>query len=187
MRATLAVIGLALLAGCTPPPAPIAVIDLQVIARALGRDDVMSQQITVVNETLRQQLQSAAEQLREQLQAEQDALGDDATDEDQQRFDQLLSTANQRLEESQRTVQLRSSQFQQAVVADFRREVTAIAREIAASEGAQAVLLSTNTSLLWYDSTIDITEEVIARMRERDKQGGGTNTPASQDAVASEE
>ena len=157
-------------AACTPAPG-IAVVDLQAVARALGRDDAMSQQVGAVNDTLRQQLRNAAERLRDELQAEQDALGGGATDDARTRFDQLLAEANRRLEETQRAALLRSSQFQQAVVNDFRREVAAIARGIADRRAIPAVL-SSDASLLWYDSALDITDEVIAEMRALSRAGG---------------
>jgi Skp family chaperone for outer membrane proteins len=156
------------LAGCAPAPG-LAVVDLEAVARALGRDDAMTQQVNVVNESLRLQLREAAERLREELQAEQDAIGDDASESDQARFEQLLAEANRRLEDTQRAALMRSTQFRQAVVSDFRREVVIVAREIAARSDIPAVL-SSDASLLWYDRALDITDEVIAEMRARSRE-----------------
>jgi Skp family chaperone for outer membrane proteins len=176
------------LAACSRPPA-VAVVDLEAVARALGRDDAMTRQVQTLDETLRLQLREAAELLREELQAERDALGEEASETQRARFERLLAEANGRLEESQRVALLRSSRFREDVVQGFRREVAGIARQIAARHHIPAVL-SSDASLLWFDASLDITDEVIAEMRERarvEATGTGEITGPAAAGVAGED
>lgn len=157
---------LALLAGCEPQGggrAAVAIIDLDAVARALGRDDVIAQQINIANQQLAGQLGQVATNLQQQVQArrdEYDVIGDEA----EQELQQLTAVANQRLQQTQQLAQQRSAQFRQAVINSFRNEVTPYAQKIATERGAVAVV-TVATPMLWFDANADITDEVIAAMR----------------------
>jgi Skp family chaperone for outer membrane proteins len=164
--AVASIASLALLAGCEPQGgnrAAVAIIDLDAVARALGRDDVIAQQINIANQQLAGQLGQVATDLQQQVQArrdEYDVIGDEA----EQELQQLTAVANQRLQQTQQLAQQRSAQFQQAVINAFRNEVSPYAQQIAGERGAVAVI-TVATPMLWFDSNADITDEVIAEMR----------------------
>lgn len=161
-----AIASLMLLAGCEPQGgdrAALAIIDLDAVARALGRDDVIAQQINQANQQLAGELGQVATNLQQQVQArreEFEVIGDEAEEE----LQQLTAVANQRLQQTQQLAQQRSAQFRQAVINSFRNEVTPYAQQIASERGAVAVL-TVATPMLWFDSDVDITDEVIAEMR----------------------
>ena len=164
--ATAGVVCAAMVAGCQPQggAAGVAIIDLDAIARALGRDDVIAQQINVANQQLAGQLGQVATNLQQQVQArreEYEVIGDEA----EQELQELTAVANQRLQQTQQLAQQRSAQFRQAVINSFRNEVTPYASEIASARGAVAVV-TVATPMLWFDAKADITDEVIAAMRE---------------------
>lgn len=164
--ATAGVVCAAMVAGCQPQggAAGVAIIDLDAIARALGRDDVIAQQINVANQQLAGQLGQVATNLQQQVQARRDeyeVIGDEA----EQELQELTAVANQRLQQTQQLAQQRSAQFRQAVINSFRSEVTPYASEIASARGAVAVV-TVATPMLWFDAKADITDEVIAAMRE---------------------
>ena len=174
----------ALIAGCQPQggAAGVAIIDLDAVARALGRDDVIAQQINVANQQLAGQLGQVATNLQQQVQARRDeyeVIGDEA----EQELQQLTAVANQRLQQTQQLAQQRSAQFRQAVINSFRNEVTPYASEIAASRGAVAVV-TVATPMLWFDSQADITDEVIAKMREAGLERASQPTAAVAPAAA---
>lgn len=164
--ATAGVVCAAMVAGCQPQggAAGVAIIDLDAIARALGRDDVIAQQINVANQQLAGQLGQVATNLQQQVQARRDeyeVIGDEA----EQELQELTAVANQRLQQTQQLAQQRSAQFRQAVINSFRNEVTPYASKIASARGAVAVV-TVATPMLWFDAKADITDEVIAAMRE---------------------
>ncbi len=180
---------LAFLAGCEPQGggrAAVAIIDLDAVARALGRDDVIAQQINQANQQLAGQLGQVATSLQQQVQARRDeyeVIGDEA----EQELQQLTAVANQRLQQTQQLAQQRSAQFRQAVINSFRNEVTPYAQKIATERGAVAVV-TVATPMLWFDSNADITDEVIAEMRaaglERASQPAPAAAPAATPAPA---
>jgi Skp family chaperone for outer membrane proteins len=158
--------------------APVAVIDLDAVARALGRDDVIVQQINQANQQLTSQLGQVATNLQEQVNAEREkyeVVGDEAEAE----LQQLTAVANQRLQQTQRLAQQRSAEFRQAVINAFRNEVQPYAREIAEERGASAVI-TVATPMLWFDSEADITDEVIAAMRAAGLENTGGASSSTQ-------
>lgn len=164
---------------------PVVIIDLDAVARALGRDDVIVQRINQANQQLTSQLGQVATNLQQQVNAERekyDVVGDEAEAE----LQQLTAVANQRLQQTQRLAQQRSAEFRQAVINSFRNEVQPYASEIAQQRGATAVV-TVATPMLWFDSEADITDEVIAAMRRaglENTAGGSGNAAASQPAAS---
>ena len=168
----------------------VAVIDLDAVARALGRDEVIAQQINRANQQLSSQLGEVAKDLQQQLQEEREkyeVVGDEAEAE----LEQKTAVANQRLQQTQRLAQQRASEFRTAVINEFRNELQPYASEIARERGASAVI-TVATPMLWFDAEVDITDEVIAAMRKAGLERTGEASPAGdaapqKDAAAAED
>ena len=142
----------------------IAIVDVNAVARALGRDDVIEQRIVSANQQLTSQLLEVAQSLQQQLEALQQTAGDD--DEARQQLAQATVKANQQLKQTQRAAQKQLEQYRAGVVSEFLNEVRPHAAEIARERGARLVLTAA-ANLLWFDATVDITDEVIAALRAR--------------------
>ncbi|MEO0974245.1 MAG: OmpH family outer membrane protein, partial [Pseudomonadota bacterium] len=153
-----------ILAGCVAPPPTVGVVDVPAVARALGRDDLISARVTEVNNSLRTQLVDLSQKMQAELQIQRDALGESASEEALGDFEQTLSRANDEFEKVQRAALVRSRQARDALVSTFRREVVQVAQEVAAARGVSAIL-TVDASLLWFEPTLDMTDEVIASMR----------------------
>lgn len=142
----------------------VAVIDLDAVARALGRDDVIAQQINEATQQLSAQLTEVARTLQQELEEERgryEVVGDEA----EQELQEKAAAANLRLQQTQQLAQQRAQEFRQAVINNFRAEVQPYASEAARARGAKAVI-TVATPMIWYDSSVDITADVIERMRE---------------------
>lgn len=178
-----------LLAGCDQlgGKPSVAVIDLDAVARALNRDDVIVQQINSANQQLGAQLGQVATNLQQQLQEEvekYEVMGDEAQAELQQK----TAVANQQLQQTQRLAQVRAAQFRQAVIQQFRNEVQPYASAVAKKNGA-AVIITVATPMLWWEPAVDITDEVIADMRAAGLEAAdepAAQQPAAQPAPAAE-
>jgi Skp family chaperone for outer membrane proteins len=168
----------------------VAVIDLDAVGRALGRDEVIAQQINQANQQLTSQLGQVAQDLQQQLEEEREkyeVVGDEARAE----LDQKTAVANQRLQQTQRLAQQRAQEFRTAVINEFRNEVQPYASEIARERGAVAVV-TVATPMLWFDAEVDITDEVIAAMRKAGLErtgeaSSGTDAAPQADTGAAEE
>lgn len=167
-RSPLAAVAALLLAGCSGgTPDGMAVVDLDMVARAFGHDDAMQNQVNAATQQLSAQLSSIALELQNQLQQELDELGDDPDEEARADFEQRRAVAQQRLQATQLLAQQRADEFRARVINQFRRDIRGVASEVAKERGASVVLTST-TALLWRDDAVDITDEVIAELRSRD-------------------
>lgn len=154
------------LAGCDNfGRANVAVVDLDMVAKAFSHDDTIQAQVTAANQQLSQQLSSVALDLQNQLQVQLDELGESPSDEEQSQFQQLRSVAQQRLQQTQLLAQQRSQEFRTLVINQFRQDIRGVAAEVAKANGA-SVILTTTPNLLWIDAAVDITDEVIAALRE---------------------
>ncbi|MCW8923599.1 MAG: OmpH family outer membrane protein [Gammaproteobacteria bacterium] len=142
----------------------IALVDLDAVAKALGRDEVMKQEIAESEQQLQQQLTAIAGELQNKVKQEQASLTEKSSDEDKQRVQQLIVQAQQQLRNEQLAAQQKSNQLKADLINKFRDEVKAIAEPLAKASGVQMVKVIRD-DVLWFDAEADMTDEVIAKMR----------------------
>ena len=165
------------------------VVDLNAVAKATGQDQAMAQQLQVATNTLNSQLSDIAIQLQQKVDEEKEKLAEDK-DKDQ-KVQQLNQTANRQLQQTQAVAQQRAKQFETGLVVRFRQQVKSVAETVAKSKGAKMVVLS-DASLVWFDESVDITDEVIAAIRanpdlmESSQQEAANSEEAGQEAPAPE-
>ena len=157
---------LLLLIGCKPLSLSngVAVVDLNIVAKTLGRDDLIVKNVKSANDNLNQQLEQIATNLRKQLDEEKSKLGKKPSKEEEQQFIQLVQKANNQLGQTKQVAIQKSQQLQNSLVVEFRNEVSNVSRKIAQKNGFLTVL-AINDGLLWADASVDITNEVITEMR----------------------
>lgn len=156
----------AAVSGCGPlgGGGDVAVVDLAAVAKATGQDKVMAEQAEAARRELGTQLTQIAGDLEKQLQAEQARLGGAVAASREKEFQQLTAQARQQLAETQALAQQKAQDFQIGLAAGYRRALQPVVADIAKSRGASVVLVS-DASMLWLDSAVDITDEVIAELR----------------------
>jgi Skp family chaperone for outer membrane proteins len=143
-----------------------AVIDLEAIAKATGQEAVLEQQMATAREELNNQLTVVIAELEKQLAEEQAKLGDSPDQAEQQRFQQITAQAQQQLAQQRTQAQQQIQRYQAGLIADFRDTVKPISAEIATSRGADVILIF-DPMMLWFEPSIDITDEVIGVLRDR--------------------
>ncbi len=146
-------------------PARVAIVDLDAVAKAVGRDAVIRQQLEAATQQLNQQLIKAATEMKSQIEAEQKKLGEKPSEDDQKRVQQMLATANQNVQNNKMVAQLRQQQLRNELIVQFRNEIRPMAEKAARSQGASAVFVAADNVVLWFDPSLDITDEVIAEYR----------------------
>jgi Skp family chaperone for outer membrane proteins len=181
--AALAILTGLLASGCrlpnTPPQSrqPL-VVDLNAVARALGRDELMQQKLDGAYRQLNDQLSEIGSKLEKQLADRKAALKPDA-DEKQEDFDKLALQANRQLRQTQQLARQKGALYGARLVNEFRQEVLGVAKGIAEQRGAASIVVA-NNELLWHSSSIDITDEVIGALRARSASRGGDTPGADQ-------
>jgi Skp family chaperone for outer membrane proteins len=143
----------------------VAVIDLDEIARRLGRDAVMQQamidQQSSVNDrltVLQTTLNETFEDRRRQVDPEA------ATEEQKQELQTLFTELNQELAVKRQQGINEIVSHRQGLITQFREEVKPIALAVAAERGLDVVVTKNDTVVYAYGEGADITEDVIGRM-----------------------
>lgn len=177
--------------GCNPrqsvPPAgPSLVVDLEAVAKAMGRDAEIAQRVEQATENLNTQLIQAAQEMDKQLQKQKAELGDSPTPTDREKYRQ----AELRVQQQIRTNKAIAEQARQSVrneqILLFRKEVKPIAARIAQKRKATVVTIA-NQDVVWFDPSADLTAEIIAEMRAQVSSGSGSAQPLSQSEAKHQE
>jgi len=170
------VLTLTLLSGCnTSDTSTLAkqplLVDLNVIARALGRDKEINTKLEEARTSLNTQLKQISSSLETQLKEKKSELDEsnkgkkeEAIAASNQELQQLAVQAQLQLKQKQNLAEQKATVFRAQLVNAFRQEVAKVAQQVAEKRGAITVL-TVNADYLWYASSIDITDEVIGIMR----------------------
>lgn len=123
----------------------------------------MQRQLNDAYNTLNIQLTDIGATLEESLKDRQAALIGSAGDQKGD-MDKLVLQARLQLQQTRRLAEQKGALYKAQLLDGFRQEVLDAAKQIADSRGAVAVVAA-SSDLLWYSSTIDITDETIDLLR----------------------
>jgi Skp family chaperone for outer membrane proteins len=149
-------------------------LDPVAIAKALGRDRVISQQEEAARIQLNTGLERIATDLNRQLEDEKNRLGEKPAKDDQQKLDSLTLSASQQLQQTKLQAQQKLVNFRQQLVLEFRNEIAVLAKPIAEQRGATTISII-DAGIIWLDPSADITDEVIASMRAKSSEPVATD------------
>lgn len=163
----------------------ILVVDLDAIAKATGRQELMQSELELANVRLTEQLKLVASQLEQSISLEKDKLSKSPSDEETKQLQTLVAQAQQQLVNSKNVAVQQSNVLRSNLILNFRKDVAAIAKEIAQRHGSKLVTVSSYETI-WFDPKADITDEVIAVMRARglDQTISATNDDATAQELA---
>ena len=171
-----------LCAGCGKEPSGVAVVDLDEVAKRLGRDMSISKSVKETQNGLNQQLNTLLVNLQDQFKQQSAKFGDEPTPEQQAQLRKLNNDMTNLLAQKKRLAQNLYLQNQRQLVVRFREEVKPVAKQVAEERGFAIVMPKDQNSLLVADAAVDITEQVIAKMQANPVQAA----PAAQPAVQPE-
>jgi len=145
------------------PQSGIAVVDLDRVAKELGRDVLMANDFKANQNSLLNELTTIQKDANEKLKKMEEDLGADAPAEEKQKLKQTADAAQLGFNQLQKQADAKLSQRRDFLVANFRQEARPIVDRVAKAQGAKVVV--TDSVLFTFDHTIDITNAVIAEMR----------------------
>ena len=158
--------------GCNQSQEPsVAVVDLDAVAEALGRDDAISAALKAHGSNLNQQVAGVKKSLENQLLAEQTKLGQEPADDGTKQLVNLQRQAELKFNQVTQQARGHLQQFRADLVLKFRAEAQEVARQIAHEKGHSLVMTKNDSVVLVYDEAVDITQAVTERMRD-------TSTPS---------
>ncbi len=139
----------------------LAVIDLDVVAKAVGRTREMNDALKLKQSSFDQALQRAKADFTKQIADKKAEFGETPTTEQQQQLVQMEQTANSQLLQGARKAQVALDEYRQQLVAEFRAEIKPTASQVAAEKGLGVVIPKNEGFLLAVDPGVDITADVI--------------------------
>jgi Skp family chaperone for outer membrane proteins len=161
-------VSLLLISGCDQLPLlggnKTVVMDLTAIAKAVGQDTIIDQKLAQASKELDVQLGQIATQLQTKIQEESERIGDSKNEDDLQMLQELTNQARQNLNQNQQLAQQRMQQYQEELAQEFRDRVRPVVAEVAKAKGASSAHLI-RPGVFWFDPAVDITDEVIAKLR----------------------
>ena len=143
----------------------VAVVDLDKVASALGRDAVMLEHLQKQQDGLNQKLVSAKESFEQQLTESFEKLPEEPSEEQTQQILQMKQKANIQLASYKQQATNALGQLKNSAIVKFRKEAMPVARRIATEQGFSVVLTTNDTVVFTFEDSADITDEVIAELR----------------------
>ncbi len=165
------------LCGCGSPKenttGRMAVIDLDRIAGALGRDDLMTQRLQEAVQQRQQNVTMVRDTLRAQLQQETARLGRNPTEAQKARLNQLTVAADTRMREVLARADQEGNELRTRLILEFREEVEPVARRVATRRGLSIVMVKQD-HMLYINPEIDITDTVIDEIQAAARAGNAS-------------
>jgi Skp family chaperone for outer membrane proteins len=158
------ILSLMLFTGCSKEPLPpqAVVINLGTVSQATGINEQMKQQLQTLNQQFSAEMKQLSEELGKEIEAEKTRLGDSPSAEDEKTLQSLQQQLSKRLMNARSESNAKLAKQRSEITQAFIDSIMLVAQQIAAEQGASIVLKA--NGVFWTDGTVDITDEVIARM-----------------------
>jgi Skp family chaperone for outer membrane proteins len=142
----------------------VAIVDLDEVARRLGREAEMSQSIQSAAGALNQRLTAVQKDAEGKLKAIQAELGTDPNPEEAQQFVRQARSAQIQFNQLKQQAQQQLGNHRRQLVSQFRQETQPVAAKVAKQKGFTTVVTRNDAVVFSYDDAVDITDDVIALM-----------------------
>lgn len=159
----------------------LAVIDLDLVAKSIGRTQEINETWQVRKNALDQALQKLQASFNEQISAKKTEFGEEATEEQQKQIAAMQRDATNKLVQAGRKAQADLEQYRQQMVANFRAEVRPFAQQVASDKGLGVVIPKNEGFLLSIDPAVDITADVISAYAAKRPSQAPAATPAAKE------
>ena len=138
----------------------VAVIDLDTVAKAAGRDKVIAEKVQAYAKEQEAKLQALKSELENKVTSASAKLGKDASDQDKQSLSGMVTDARSQLVRELGQARQSAQQLRAQLVRDFAIEIQPLAAKVAASRGLQVVMVK-QPGLLVVAPEVDITAAVV--------------------------
>ena len=146
------------------PAGGVGVVDLDVVARRLGRDIEMNNLIDERVASLNSRLTTLQGSMRRLYEEKRDKFGDEPTEEQLKELQAWQDRTDAQLLESKRKAEVELSNYKQQLIDQFREQAKPVLREVAAARGLSIIIPKNNALLLTIDPAAEITDDVAAKM-----------------------
>jgi len=172
------ILSITLFTGCSkePPPPQAVVINLGTVAEATGINAQMKQQLQTLNQQFAAEMKQLSEELGKEIEAEKTRLGDNPSAEDEKKIQTLRQELSKRSMQARAQGNARLAKQRSEITETYVDSIMEVAQLVAVEHGASIILKA--NGVFWSDATVDITDEVIARM-----PGSDDSEPADEETA----
>lgn len=146
------------------PVGGVGVVDLDLVAKRLGRDIEMQNDVQERVSSLNAKLASLQESLRRLYDEKKEKYGEEVSEEGIKELQAAEERMDAQLREFKRKAEAELAAFRQQLVDRFREQAKPVLREVAAARGLSIVVPKNDGLLLTVDPAVEITDEVASRM-----------------------
>jgi Skp family chaperone for outer membrane proteins len=164
----------------------VAVVDLDAVARQLGRDIEMNTAVQERMSALNTKLTSLKTSLNRLFDEKRTGMGEDPTAEQQQELQTMQERLDVQLIESRRKAENELAVYKQQLIDDFREETKPVLTQVASDRGLSIVIPKNNGLLLSIDPAAEITDEVARRILASKSTGAGQTASKPEKPQATE-
>lgn len=143
---------------------PLLLVDFSSLLQATSMDTKIDAQLKEAGQRLESQLKQAAKDMNTQLKDAQEKAGKKPSLKQQKELNQLATISRERMINLKQNANTELLQLRANIFKQLRDQIKPIAEKIAHQRGAKAVML-VDQSMLWFDHGVDITADVLAKVR----------------------
>lgn len=145
----------------------VAIVDLDEIARRLGRTEQMQQSITTQTEQLNQVLAALQQDAAQKLDDLKVKVGPHPSPEKASQLQNASVAINVELNKQRQIAEFKLGQHKQKMAAEFRQEARPHTERVARSRGFQTVVTKNDAMVFSFSDSVDITSAVYQAMLEQ--------------------
>lgn len=145
-------------------PGGVGVVDLDLVAKRLGRDLEMETSVQEKLTAINNKLTSLRNSLRRLYEERKESYGTEPTDEQKKELAAMQERMEVQLADAKRTGESELSVYKQALVNQFREQAKPVLKEVASSRGLSIVVPKNDGLLLSLDPAAEITDAVADKM-----------------------
>jgi len=142
----------------------VAILDLDEVAKRFGCDKQMGTSLQQREASLNQQLASIKSSYEKQIAERRQEFGATPTEEQEKLLTDIRRQAGASLNKVRQEAKNNLSQHGSLLIQGFREEIKPIARQVAREKGLSIIVTRNDSVIFDYDTTVDITEDVIKRL-----------------------
>ncbi len=146
----------------------VAVLDLDKVAKAIGWDEMLNNQLQSRGSVLEGKINQKKEHFEKLIEKSRGELGENPTEEQQQDFMRFQLRANRQLQTDVQSGQQQLVEYRRSMVSMFRDELQPVAAELAEDRELNVVLLNAEP-VFYVAEKVDITDALIDRIKGADE------------------
>jgi Skp family chaperone for outer membrane proteins len=142
----------------------VGVVDLDSLAKQLGRDQEMGKAVQDRLAALNEKLAKLKDSLERLMDEKRTSFGGEPSDDQQKQLISMQERMDAQLLESKRKAEVELAGYKQALIDQFREQTKPILRDVATARGLSIVVPKNNGLLLTIDPAVELTDEVAKRI-----------------------